>query len=359
MSREYDATHASVPVTRSGNEFTSSVSELNTIEHLLPTGRMDRGVTDLLRGVDFNGSSTYGKPDVENSGLTFVVRPQLNLADYNLKKTPKMYDLLTKDKNSIWMYIRNMLDPRLGATHPELLSNLIDNEFAFIPLITNNVTGVSGWPSPTLPTKETTPGLRKEQMIFPDGDRSINNLFDLDLTVKNIAGSPIEKILTVWQDWMCYNAEGIYMPTPDWLAGNESTYDTRVYRLVLDSTYTFVRKIACTGSSVLLNTEEGKHFDFSNENHRVNNKDVTARLSSSGARYNEARIMLWFNQTVATFNPAMWDVEGKTDTRDMLKVPSSYAKLVNYRCYPWINLKTYELEWWVKRDQIKVLEKES
>jgi len=349
----------SVVRTKDGKTFEEGVSSLNYLLTESPTGRLDMTNTNALYGINAGEANLHLKPEVEVAGYTFVVRPQLNLASYNIRKAPDMMDLLTDDKKSIWMYIRNLLDPRLVHNNPEIKSALLDHEQAFIIPISNSIKGVSGWPSRVTPTKETTPGIRKEQMIFPNGDRNIMNNFDLDLVCTNFAGSVLEKIMDMWQKWMLCNHEGLFLPTPDWMAGTERTYDTRVYRLVMSSDYKYVRRIACTGSSIPIIAEDGKYFDYDGASYRLGNKDVNVRMASSGARYNDMIIMHWFNETVKIFKPAMRhiDKDHQSETDDLLKVPQEHLMLFNYRCYPRINLYTFELEWWVDKKYIKKIEK--
>jgi hypothetical protein len=126
---------------------------------------------------------------------------------------------------------------------------------------------------------------------------------------------------------------------------NEIDYNTRIYRLVMDKSNTFVRKILATGASFPITLPLGNFFDYTSDS-PTNSEiyDFTIRFRCMGITYQDDILIHEFNKTVEIFNPSMREANRSSD---MLKVPKSLLVVFNNRGYPRINPATYELEWYV------------
>jgi len=310
-----------------------------------------------LYGLKYNSNPSPVKPIKDSPGLTFMVRPQLALTDDNIKHNGPLADLATTDLHSEWAYIRGLLDPYYSVTHNGLVSPLLDIKQAFIPFITNNITGVSGWRSETIATRETKPGMMKEQLILPDGIINYYGNFDLDLVVKNAHGSPVDKMLYIWQQYMSLNLIGNIEPYPWIMANKLRDYTTRVYRLILSEDGIYVRHIAASAGSFPVNNEMGKIFDYTKDGgyqDAVSNR--TIRLASTAPIYDDFRMVEAFNWVVGVFHPGMRDLRWKIVKNkevDVWKVPRNILPKLNYRMYPHINVLTYELEWYIDKEYVE------
>ena len=323
----------------------------------LGIGSLDKAATDSLYGLKYNSNPSPVKVAKDNPGLTFVVRPALALTDANIKRNSELADLDTTDMYSEWAYIRGLLDPHYAVTTPGAVSHLLDTKQAFIPFITNNVIGVSGWRSESLATRETSPGLMKEQLVLPDGIINYFGNFDLDITVKNSIGSPVDKLLYVWEQYIGLNMLANIEPYPWHMANKQRDYTTRIYRLVLSEDGVFVRHIAATAASFPVNNEMGKLFDYNKDSsYQDITGDRTIRLASSAPIYDDFRIVEAFNWVVGVFHPGMRDLQWKVSNNkdiDMWKVPRNILPKLNYRMYPHINILTYELEWYIDKEYVE------
>lgn len=284
----------------------------------------------------------------DHYGYAFFTRPQLNLATKNLRNVRKLYSYLTQKDASVHRYIRMMLDPRLRYTE-NLTCPFIDNEMAFIPVLTNNLENMSGWPDIVAPTFNSPEGLRREQWGIVDGSTDIYNAFSIDCSFKNTKDEPIILMMQLWTNYQALVYEGLLSPYNDMIVENEIDYNTRIYRLILDETKTYVKKMSATGSSMPVVDPVGKFYDYQrNENYNMQNKQISLRFESFGAEYNDDILALEFNMTGGIFNSEIRNmINGKP--HNLEKVPVGLLGLFNYRCYPYINLDTLELEWYVNK----------
>jgi hypothetical protein len=316
-------------------------------------GSLDKAISRNLYGLNHRQTpaGVLGNRDVY--GYTFFTRPQLNMQGNNLRNDRLFYDLLTLEEDSLQRYVRCTLDPRMQYGYSssnkgkveKLKCPLVDPMQAFIPGFTNSLLSVSGWPDLVAPTYSSKPGLYKEEYSQIDGTTKIYNAFDLDVTFRNFRGDPILYMLYIWIRYSSLVFEGILVPYPDFILENELDYCTRIYRLVMDHTKTFVKKIAATGISFPTAVPMGGYFDYNSEDpFNEQMREVTIRFTSLGAEYADTILVREFNQTVQIFNPHMRDNHIKTS---MVKVPYNYLTLFNNSGYPRIDGFTYELEWYV------------
>lgn len=287
-------------------------------------------------------------------GYTFFTRPQLNMQTDNLRNVRTLTPLLNTNSQSAQRIIRCALDPRLMAGYPvsggsnRLSCPFVDNEMAFIPVLTNSLLSISGWPDLVLPDYTAPEGAYKETYAQVDGIIENYTSYDIEATFRNQKGDPIINLFYYWQFYMSKVFEGLLVPYPDFITENMIDYNTRIYRLVMDPEKKRVTKIAATGASFPNSLPFGANFDYSSEEpYNDQNAELTIRFKSIGAMYNDDILIKEFNQTVAVFNPMMDDAN--IDTY-MVKIPDSLKSLFNNRGYPRIHPFTYELEWWVSSD---------
>lgn len=285
----------------------------------------------------------------DHYGYAFFTRPQLNLSTPNLRNVRKLYSYLTQKPASVHRYIRMMLDPRLYYTEG-LTCPFLDNEMAFIPVLTNNLENMSGWPDIVVPTYTSPEGLRREQWGIADGTTDIYNAFSIDCSFKNTKDEPIILMFQLWANYQTLVFEGMLSPYNDMIVENEIDYNTRIYRIILDETKTYVKKMSATGASMPVVDPVGKFFDYQrNENYNMQNKQISLRFESYGAEYNDDILALEFNLTGGIFNSEIRKmIAGKPHSLE--KIPAGLLSMFNYRCYPYINLDTLELEWYVNKN---------
>jgi len=336
-----------------------NISKITTIDDFFtgtqPTNSLIKAISNNMYGINSEGTAvvpvardTYGK--------VFFVRPQLNLTMSNLEQVREFSSLATDKTNSVHAYIRRMLDPRLAAggagtgIWKENPSALVDVQQAFIPVLSNNLTELSGWPDPIVPTYTSKKGLRGEEWGIVDGNIDTYGSFDMEVTFRNTREEPILHMMDVWTRYMTLSFEGVVNKYLDYIINREIDYNTRIYVILLDETYTYVKHIAATGVSWPINVPYGSKFDYSSgKKYNDRNKEITIRFKSLGAIYDGNILTYTFNQTVGIFHSGMRALNmGKTHS--MEKVPKPLLAAFSYRSYPRINSNTLELEWWVDKN---------
>lgn len=322
-----------------------------------PFGSVDKAIGNNLWGFNHRQVAGLVPSNKDSYGMTFFVRPQLNLQSDNVRNVRLFYPLLTDQPLSIQRFVRCTLDPRLQAGYlnsqhfsPQFPCELVDNRNAFIPVLSNNLNAISGWPDVIAPTFQSKAGLYQEEYAQVDGVTRNFTSFDITATFRNTRGDPIVYLFYIWLHYQSMVFENLLVPYPDFLAENEIDYMTRIYRLVLDPEKRFVRKIAATGVSFPTSVPVGEFFDYSNDTpFNLQNKDISVRFKCLGAQYQDDILVKEFNATVQIFNPDMSEAKlllGNT----MIKVHPTLLPYFNNRGYPRINPETYELEWYVSGD---------
>lgn len=358
-------------------------ASLDQIQTNMVGGSQLRAISNLLYG--FNARHT--KPVIpipkDGVGYVFFTRPMLNLSDRNITNSiRKLFSLLEGDDKSFNRYVRMMLDPRLfrGA----MSSPFVNNSHGFIPLLTNTVTNVSGWLDLEPGIHTSTAGGYGEEQSYVDGPINDKMAYDLTCTFRTLHGHPHLYLFAMWVYYQELVSEGVINPRIPWIFENEIDYNTRIYRLNTDVTKQFLTGIACCGASFPVNIPTGQVFDFDIDKPLNGaNNEMSFRFRAMGFRFNDDLIKLEFNQTQALFNPAMRDLlrhdyenitkgnvsEAVTRRRTdkifsmpglgITKVPHHLAAVtagsysnnvynkVNFNMYPYINLATDEIEWWV------------
>lgn len=365
--------------TKDVNDSVISIAVDQMLESL-PVGSVDRALGNNLFG--FNSRQTGGAlPRARDSqGFVFFTRPQLNLTMFNISNYRGFYSLLTGKSASYQRYTRMMLDPRLALSN--VYCPFVDNNNAFIPMLTNNIVSMSGFPDLTVPSYTSESGLYGEEHGYVDGVTNHFESYDIDAVFRNVRGSPLLYFFYIWIKYESLVFEGILNPYLDMITENEIDYNTRIYRIVLDQSKRFITYMGATGASFPINVPTGNVFDFNvDKPYNDSNSEINIRFRSFGFTPFDDILKYEFNKTSAIFNADIHNLlkhdiaNGLSDavTRpdpmlayevkgvSYIKVPHNLLSMyensimgnpfygVNYRAYPYINMATGELEWWAPR----------
>lgn len=335
------------------------------LEYTQQYGSRTSALANALRGINFMGAKGYLPSNKDYQGFTFFTRPQLNLCRYNIVNNRKLYPFLDTRKDSVFKYVRHMLDPRLAYTMAggggyEISegTELVDPEQAFIPVLTNTLKSISGWPDIAMPNYTSRAGRRQEEWSVTDGPFDIYNANDIDCTFYNVKNEPTILLFLLWEYYQSLVYEGMVTPYIDYIINNEIDYNTRIYRLVLDETKTYIRKISATGASFPVTVPTGQFFDYDDSKvYSDQTKEFTIKFRSMGAEYNDYITMLEFNRTSAIFNSGIRQMLHGRSAPALEKIPKSLLPVFNFWAYPYINLYTTELEWYVNKATCPIYEK--
>jgi hypothetical protein len=309
-------------------------------------GNPSTAVTETLYGINHRSLNNSIPINKDYYGLAFFTKPDLRFTTDNLLKLRKFTPMLTSRETSLPRAIRAMLDFRHN-THNEDSYNcsLIDPKQIFIPLLTNQCVSMSGWPDIEAPTFKSDAGVYGEEWSFVDGITELYRTWDTTINFRNIPGDPITALFWYWVSYASAVFEGTLTPYADNIAENVIDYQTRIYRVVLDSSKRFVQKIACTGAAFPIGVPLGMSFNFETDT-PINRLDqIPISFRCIGAEYLDDMIIHDFNAAVVIGNQDMAD--DQRQNAGLVKVPYEFIYLFNHLGYPRINIQTFELEWWV------------
>ena len=319
---------------------------------------LSESMTNTFKGPNIISNTPMLKPNTNLPGYVFTVRPDLNFSTANLRIERKMSPLLTDKANSIMRAIRCILSPQCmmpmhqagfpnrAGRMPYLECPLIDKNYPFIAISDNNVKSLTGWPSGQLGIRSTPAGILKEVHLMADGPSTYKGEFSLNMSLNSMKGNPLMYLYYYWILYigMVYTQSYGLMPWPEYLSNGRMDYTTRIYRLIMDETKTYVTEAAMTGYAIPRSIDIGPYFDYQADNYRPYIERTTeVEFACSGVEYLDEIIIKQFNRTVEIFQPLMGD---KYRSKRLIKVDKKYQKIMNNKVYPWINPISRELEWW-------------
>jgi hypothetical protein len=317
---------------------------LSNLMQQLPIGSVANAIGNNFYGINHRQTPSAIQSNKDFFGLTFFTRPRMNFSTVNLRAERMFNSLLTGDTTSISRIIRCYLDSKIGALE-HVTSPLVDDQQAFIPILTNTVLSVAGWPDVVAPTYTATAGAYKEEFGFIDGTAKIFSSYDISASFRNVPGDPITMMLLYWVYYASLVFEGVIVPYPEFIVENEIDYMCRIYRLVLDVTKTRVVGIAANGACFPMSSPIGAKFNYEHDRPINNSNDqITVSFRSYGAIYNDPKLIEQFNDTVVLFNGGMSDANR---AQHYTMVPISALPIFNFKGYPRINPDGNTLEWWV------------
>lgn len=323
-------------------------------------GSHTSSITKTLSGIDHRRISSTFQKNTDSQGLVLFGRPNMNLSHDNLLSDRRLSPLIRSatDENvkdpqdidalSLSRAIRCTLDPRSNSYG--ITSKLVDSRTAFIPLYTNTLLTLSGWPDISMDTYSTPAGVRKESIAQIDSVAETNEIFNLTGTFANIEGDPIT---TMSHYWNIYSG-GVYgddlMPYPRSIITNAKDYETRIWRLVLDKSQRYVRKIA-SAIAIPLVTPSSLSLNYTRDSAFATDGDqLTIPFLCQCAEYNDPILYEEFNITVQMYNKSMTDANRETL---LTKLSPNEIRYFNFEGYPRINPLTLELEWWIGKEEYK------
>lgn len=315
-------------------------------------GSIERAVGNNIYGFNHRQTPTAVPMNKDLSGLTFFVRPQLNLQTQNVRNLRKFYQLLTQNDTSVQRAVRTLLDPRLiygfQGSNNVLTCPVVDNMNSFIPALTNNLNSISGFPDLVIPKFTSERGLYEEVYSQVDGIPDNFSDFNVTATFRNTKGDIIFYLFYIWEIYSSMVYEGTLLPYPDFIIENAIDYNTRIYRFILDADRKKVMKYGMVPAAFPISNPIGQFFDFNAERpYNDQSKDISIQFQCIGFECMDDIIIKEFNDCVQIFNPSMRD--GARDN-EMIKIDESLKMLFNGRGYPRVNPDNYEMEWWIFAD---------
>lgn len=310
-----------------------------------PLGDPKTAIGDTFFSISHRHNNNPSPINHDQHGLTLFTRPQLNLTDSNLLNLRTAIPLLTQDSVSVQRMVRKALDPRINLPCP-----VFDDKCAFIPVLSNLLLRLNGWPDPTIESYTSKPGRSGEEFSLVDGYIDNKSAFQLTATFRNMISDPITLVFDTWLKYMDEVHDGsALLPYPDYIAMNMLDYNTRVYRIVLDRSRRFVQKIAACGAMFPVSTTTGQSFNYEVDQTRNSaNDEIQITFKANGWIYNDYILIQNFNNVVGIFNP---DMREHRYANSMVQIEHDMLVYFKNRGYPRIDPNTLELQWWISPDE--------
>lgn len=342
-------------------------------------GSYDTKTIDLFRGLDISGRRQLVPSITDQDGLVFFTKPHLNLSTRNLVADRTLVQLTRNNNMSFNSAIRCYLDPRshnatvgsyinrtlFSNTNPftseeanklAIDSLLVDRKNPFIPLLSNTLTSFSGWPDLVGDVYQSAAGMFRQSTTFLDGTPRLYENRTFTGNWQNIQGNPVMMLMFFWLYYGLAQSEGLVVPWPDQVITRRINYDTRVFKLVLDSQRRHVIGIA----SAIMFPESISIGSWFNHNRdeilKSDSKDITFQFRTRfGVRYQDPLIIEQFNWFVGLYNPDMQRIDPNDNTYILKGVyDGTYERLTDVQydpenfnyVYPYIHPATGELQWY-------------
>lgn len=327
-------------------------------------GPLRSAITALFYGINHRGFGNPAPVNRDNAGMVFFTRPRMCLNRENLAASREFSPLANKNKLSVHRAVRAWLDPigsgstsrfthsiarttKTGFTDP-YNTPLVDPLNPFITILGNTCTSLTGWPDIDIGTFTSAEGLYREMWSMPDGIAHHYGTFNLNATFQNMHGDPLGILFFYWILYMELVYDGTIIPYMDSILENEKDYETRIYRLVLDPSRTYVQKIAACGAAFPTTSNVGANFNYNPQSpYQKEVDEVSISFQCQGAIYYDPILCVTFNETVQMTNLNMMD--GKRE-KTYVKLKPMERELFHCSGYPRIDPWTMELEWWVPRE---------
>lgn len=306
-------------------------------------------LVNMMRGIKILGGGPQMAPVADDTiGLAFISRPILCLTDENCRKHPQLAPYFKPAKNSPQQFIKCLLDKREGDINS---SDLIDNKIAWIPILMNLLKRSDGFGDVDLETSLIDGGFRGEVFQYINGFLDENGSFSIRQTYHNVKGGIVTDIFNTWLRYIYevrLGDNGIE-PYPEAQYENYVDFDCRIYHLIMNKDMQTISHMYMSIESIPTSYPVGAMAAIDNEatNRRGEGQDeVTINFSSIGMRYDNWEIAEGFNGTTLYFNPDM--APNKREGKYIKVKPSEFLNM-QYNAYPWINIATMQLEWWVDK----------
>lgn len=328
-----------------------NVSTKEMIDLLLASngkGTQANGLTNSLFGFNVDNSPAPYPVNNDNVGYIFVTKPDMNLTVDNVVNARELQWLLNTNQNSLGRFIRNTLDPKQSKDTINSPSSLVDPRNGFIPAFSNHAITVTGFPDNVTGVRSTRPGVYKEVHIMVDDVFKNFGEYSLNMSLKNVRGSIMLNMIYAWMFYQSAAYLGDLSPRPENVIENRLDYTTRIYRITLDSTKTYVQNIWCSGYSIPVSINTGQLLTYDIEkpfNALTGTIDIEFRCV--GSKLNDELIIEQFNNVTIMHNPLM---KGQERSNSMKKLTKRELNFLQNSSYPYINRATRELEWWVTNE---------
>jgi len=296
---------------------------------------------DCIYGIDHTRNTIY-MPEYENHGISFFTRPKLNLTSSSLRTDRTLSLLDTLDTSSIAFAIRAQLDTNLTKYYKLSTdkSPFFNRENPFIPMLSNRLLTLNGWPDWMLDVETSEGGFFSESITYPKGHDQLTRNYDLQASFADIQGSVVLILFTMWFQYIHLVTRGTVMAYMEDIESRRMGFTSSIYRFVMDPSNRYILKwgkaTGCYPRSVPL----GAYFNFdSNAGHVESSMNLSIPFTVAGrVEYYDPIILKEFNMLVE---------RSCTSIKNWPIATPEQKMLLNHQCIPYIDLESgsNELQW--------------
>jgi len=234
-------------------------------------GDTDEAITNTFMGFNHRIAPTAVAKNRERAGYVFFTRPDFNLSVENVAQSTRLTQMAEAPESSAERAVLGMLDPMCPYAVKDEASGLgadfrdsipFDNKQAFMPIFTNRIVSLSGFPDGSVDVYTSEEGLKREQWSMVDSTNEINYTYTLSAVLQNLDGDVTTLIAAVWLEMMAGLYDGTFWPRTRNVIQREICYQTRIYRLIMDPTLKYVTKIGAALSAIPVNDNLGAIFNY-------------------------------------------------------------------------------------------------
>lgn len=318
---------------------------MDNVSRSMGTGSEFSRYQDIFYGLNNSPSLAPLPTHREMQGLVLFTRPNLNLSYDNIAPVRHLAHLLVQDPTTYQYAVRMLLDPTTYKSAKT--SQLVDRYNPYITLLTNTIASLSNPPDIGIHLYQSPEGQGKEVWIMNDSISDYNGYFDLTATFNNPKGNAVLLLIHSWLVYMGALRVGPCIPHYENRWRDEMDYFTRIERYKFDHTGRKIEQWFHTGAAVPTNISIGAGFGFNREEAlEMENKQLSVQFGCVGAVYNDPIQLYEFNMRMIIQNPRLAD---SVRNANYQKVERRLLPAVNYRAYPFINLATAEMDWYVDK----------
>jgi len=319
-----------------------------TIGMLSVEGNPEQALVNILYGLSPYHTTVLPQLNDDDKTYVFFTRPDMNLSGTNAKRDRKTVGIL-KDSNSVHKYTRLLLDQYANMSEQ---SNVLDKHNPFMPIFSNTLETLSGFPDIVMESWLSKTGIRKDQFGYADGYDRIHYSFELDATFTNVIDEPVAHIVSTWMRYMSNVRSGIFLPHRHNYLARRIDYQTAIWVIVTNKNKR-IKKIAKTIGYPIADPQ-GRFFNYSRTESKISTgSKLNTRFKCFGVDYNDPILLVEFNAIMMAAHPKIRDMVIKGG-KEMVEVPDKFKSLFNYRSYPFIDLRYNTLETIVDTDYIKI-----
>ena len=289
----------------------------------------------------------YYTPNTVYSGYTFITRPRLSLTSTNLQADRYLQLFNTTNENTIQFAMRCLLDTVFSNPAKKAVSfnklekcPYFDPYNPFIPILTNTVQDISGFPSQDIATFTTEGGFFSEDQRFAMGSDRNNKSFDLNLSFTDVEGGLVMALFKLWLTYIDLVTTGEVLAYTDDIIHRRLNYTVSIYRFLVDPTNRYIVNAAkCTGCFPV-NRPSGAIYDVSRAERYVEAaKNFTIQFACNKFEENDPIILLEFNTLMNRYCPGI-NLSSSTDKGTIQKyIDVPYELDYNYVGLPYITIR--------------------